>query len=375
MIALDSSLQLPAGPACRVCDAYEILIRTYLWMDSGSNALATAEEYTRRIPDSPRTWSSLMAVAWATSDSLRATQAETEFFRLIPGARRSGISEVALYQIARGNYGSAEVQLLAQARADDQLQGDARWYIMTALRNQGRLREALRLAQGNLPRSDPWWGLDPRPDQLNSAIIEYEQGNPASCIRFMESAPQQTSHKQLAADWPGQAAREEAWALARLVMCRASQGDTLDFTAIADTLERLGAISNYGRDRRLHHYVRGLLWKARRKPAQAVVELQAAISSPNFGFTRINYELGQLLLQLGRPGDAVAILQPALRGALDASNLYLSRTEIHELLAKAWDSAGRADSARVHWAEVERSWRGADPQFHARWEVARAKSR
>jgi tetratricopeptide (TPR) repeat protein len=317
----------------------------------------------------------LTAVAWGTYDSLRATQAETEFFRLVPGARRAGISQIALFQIARGNYESAEERLLSQARGDDQLRGDARWYVMIALRNQGRLREALRVGRGNLPRNDPWWGLDPKPDTLNSALIEYEQGKPASCIGMMEAVPRQPNHRQLAADWPGQAAREESWALARLVMCRASQGDTTGFSAMADTLQKLGSISNFGRDRRLHHYVRGLLWKARGKPEQAVAELQAAISSPTFGFTRINYELGQLLLQLGRPGDAVAILQPALRGALDASNLYLSRTEIHELLAKAWDSAGRADSARAHWAQVERSWRGADPQFHARWEVAKNKVR
>ena len=34
-----------------------------------------------------------------------------------------------------------------------------------------------------------------------------------------------------------------------------------------------------------------------------------------------------------------------LRGKVDASGLYTTRTELHELLAQAWDAAGRADLA------------------------------
>jgi predicted Zn-dependent protease len=113
-----------------------------------------------------------------------------------------------------------------------------------------------------------------------------------------------------------------------------------------------------------------LLWRARGDEGKAAIEFRAAISSPNFGFTRINYELGQSLLSLGRPMEAVAILQPALRGALDASNLYVTRTALHELLARAWDAGGNRDSARVHWAQVDRAWAGADPAFRSRWELA-----
>ena len=374
-IALDSSLEVRPGTWCRVCDAYANLTGTYLWMDSILAAVNVAEEFVHRDPESPAAWGNLSNILWEADDSVGATNAESQFFRLFPGARRSGISPATLSQIKRGEYDQATQTLLGLARSNDQVRTDARWYGLIALRNQGRLRDALRIARGNLPPGDPWWGFDPEPDRVNASIIELEQGKPDSCITQMKAEPEQPHIKQRGLLWPGQAARETAWAFGRLAMCQASVGDTSDFAMIADTLRQLGFISNYGRDRRLHHYVRGLLWKARGKPEQAVAEFQAAISSPNFGFTRINYELGQLLLQLGRPGDAVAILQPALRGALDASNLYLSRTEIHELLAKAWDSAGQADSARVHWAEVERAWRGADPQFRARWEVAKNRVR
>jgi hypothetical protein len=77
-----------------------------------------------------------------------------------------------------------------------------------------------------------------------------------------------------------------------------------------------------------------------------------------------------------RYGDAIAILQPALRGPLDASNWYVTRTEIHDLLGQAWDGMpGPAahDSAVVHYAFVAKSWARADPMFADR--LARARNR
>ena len=74
-----------------------------------------------------------------------------------------------------------------------------------------------------------------------------------------------------------------------------------------------------------------------------------------------------------RPRDAVAILQPALRGAIDASNLYVTRTELHELLAQAWDAAGNLDSAAVHYAWIAKAWRAADPALAPRLNAARTR--
>ena len=76
-------------------------------------------------------------------------------------------------------------------------------------------------------------------------------------------------------------------------------------------------------------------------------------------------------LALGRPRDAIEVLRPALRGAIDASNLYLTRTEVHELLAQAFAAAGQKDSASVHYGAVVRAWDKADPQFAARYAAAK----
>jgi hypothetical protein len=69
----------------------------------------------------------------------------------------------------------------------------------------------------------------------------------------------------------------------------------------------------------------------------------------------------------------VALLQSSLRGTLEASNLYLTRTETHELLAQAWDAAGVRDSAVAHYAWVAKAWSAADPSLAGRARVARER--
>ena len=61
-----------------------------------------------------------------------------------------------------------------------------------------------------------------------------------------------------------------------------------------------------------------------------------------------------------------------LHGGIEGSGLYVTRTELHELLAQAFAAAGARDSAAAHWAVVERAWRGADPALQARYETARS---
>ena len=119
--------------------------------------------------------------------------------------------------------------------------------------------------------------------------------------------------------------------------------------------------------------MRGLLWAARHNDAEAIAEFQASIYSMTAGYSRTNYELARLFLRGNRPREAIAVLQPALRRALDASNLFVTRTEIHELLAKAWELAGARDSAITHLAFVTRAWSAADPPLRARADSARLR--
>jgi predicted Zn-dependent protease len=133
-----------------------------------------------------------------------------------------------------------------------------------------------------------------------------------------------------------------------------------------------GGLSHFWRDRRDLHYLRGMLSVAEGRDNDAAVHLKEAIHSPTNGFTRVNYELGKVLLRLNRPAEAIPIVRAALHGDIDGSNLYVTRTELHELLGQAFDRVGNRDSAAVHYRAVATAWVHADARFQARHETIRA---
>jgi hypothetical protein len=65
-------------------------------------------------------------------------------------------------------------------------------------------------------------------------------------------------------------------------------------------------------------------------------------------------------------------VRAALHGGIDGSNLYVTRTELHELLAQAFDRMGARDSAAVHYGAVARAWARSDPAFRQRLDKAQA---
>jgi len=201
------------------------------------------------------------------------------------------------------------------------------------------------------------------------AQIQLEAHNPRLAAALFDSL----ARRAVSAATSSQVARGSAWMLTHAANARVAGGDTSGFARLADSIRVLGSGSGYGRDRRLFHHVRGLLLAARRDDAAAIAEFQAAIYSLTGGYTRTNYELARVFLRNNRPRDAIAVLQPAFRGPLDASNLYLNRTELHELLADAWTAAHRPDSAAAHYSIVARVWASGDPAFKLRADSARRK--
>jgi Tfp pilus assembly protein PilF len=146
--------------------------------------------------------------------------------------------------------------------------------------------------------------------------------------------------------------------------------DTSRLKVYADTIARVGRLSALERDRRLHYYVRANVLVGRGALREAVDEYRRAMESPTFGYTRINLELGRVLLMLGRYAEAAVVVRAALHGSLESSNYYVTRTELHELLAYAFDLAGEPDSAGAHYAKVTAAWANGDPEFKGRARVA-----
>jgi predicted Zn-dependent protease len=153
----------------------------------------------------------------------------------------------------------------------------------------------------------------------------------------------------------------------------AAAGDTQRLPALADTIERVARLSAAGVNWRLPHHVRGLLWQARGDPARAAEEFRAAMFSPTRGYTRTNLELARALMSLGRPNDAIRILREVLGGPPHGEGWYLTRTEVHDLLARGFEAAGQPDSAMVHYGKVAEAWKNGDAPYRARAEAARRK--
>jgi hypothetical protein len=166
-------------------------------------------------------------------------------------------------------------------------------------------------------------------------------------------------------------ARNTTWLMTLTAAAAVDAGDTARARLLADSIEAIGRKSSFPRDPRLHHFVRGLLLARAGLHAPAVQEFRSAIHSPTFGYTRINYELARSLLALNRPSEGIGVLQAALRGGIEGANLYVTRTQLHELLARLFDAAGQIDSAREHYAIVERALRLSDPDQRGRYQAAK----
>jgi tetratricopeptide (TPR) repeat protein len=277
--------------------------------------------------------------------------------------------------IRAGDFATAD-QLLAERARDGSplVRSQAFWWQVISLRNQARFGEALEAAK----RYREVVGEHDVLAQMPAAQVLLEMGRVREAAARFEALAAAVRPPQAPRGSPDSAlglmSRTRAWHLTHEATAYAALGDTARLARLADSVEALGASGAYGRDRRLHHHLRGLLMLARGRRADAVAELERAIYSPTMGYTRTNLELGRTLIALGRPSEAAAALAPALRGDLQSSNYYVTHAELHEGLAQAYEAAGQADSARVHYAWVANAWAASDPRFQARAARARTKA-
>ncbi len=371
-VMLDSAAGATTGPFCRVCTTLSALAQTYMWWDS----LPAAERSMRRLigfrPEEAAAWINLVEPLLRQG---RRTEAERAFER---GAALSTGSPSVRGLLDRdlirwGRLEEADRELLSElfsASRDERAEG--RWLMLISLRNQGRLREALALAQtGRIPGSDRTV-QDLGVEGINLAVLAMEMGRWSEAARvYREISPRARARADAV---PGHVARVSAWMLTLAGMAYAMAGDTGATRGLADTVETLGQLSSFGRDARLSHFLRGVLWQREGRHQEAVDAFQRSLFSTTDGLTRTNLLMARSLLALGRAEEAIAILRPALRGGVDGGNTHVTHTELREELAHAFELAGQRDSATFHYRAVERAWRHADPQFRERYELAKAKA-
>lgn len=358
-IALDSAAGAEASALCRLCDAFVSLAGRYNWADSVVATEQTIRRWMRFRPKDSAPWASLADYLVGIGRTAEAEAAMQRAYEL--GASREGdaMRRLTWYIRTDDHIPANEACRRGLVESSGSLRGWYRWYCTISLRAQGRYREAKELSD-----------RDHAFDQL-SGIVSMNLGQPIPAARlFMRLAQNLAAHQTYT---PGVAARNVTWNLTLAGTAYLEGGDTLSARRLVDSVEATGRRSNFHRDPLLHHFLRGMLLAKASRHDSAVREFRAAIYSPSQGYTRINYELGKSLLALNRPAEAIAIVRAPLHGGIEGPGLYLTRTETHELLAKAFDAAGQQDSAAVHYAIVERAWRNADPSLQPRYESARAR--
>ena len=367
-IKLDSAAGSGRGEAalCRICDAFSVLTSRYDWADSGKAAERTIRRWRTLQPNDPRPVL-LLAEHFITLGQREEAEAALREYDTM-GGRFTNVHFTSLITDVRlddlDGVGRKCSEGLAEGKDDTRAQ--YRWYCVIALRMQGRLRDARALADGRSP-----WSAKQRPlppDPYEQASVDLDAGAPLAAAKQFRAilASEDTTRMP-----EGARARQGAWLLTLTATAFVAGGDTLRARALVDSIEAFGRRSGYRRDPLLHHFVRGLLETAAHHDEAAVLEYRKAMDSPTFGYTRINYELGRALLVLRRPAEGIPVVQAALHGGIEGSNLYVTRTALHELLAQLFDAAGRRDSAAAHYTIVERAWRSADPLLRPRYETAR----
>jgi serine/threonine protein kinase/tetratricopeptide (TPR) repeat protein len=374
LIAFDT-VGIGVGTAvCAACLGYEELVTAYLHADSLTAAVRTAEEGTQRYPQSPTTWNTLARARMHASDPAGAIRAFDSAIARSPMATTLPLWKA--YVWLKADRPEAAVPMLAAdtAAADPARRNMALWVLALALRQQGRLHDALHVARRF--RDYATGAAQPtRPGaasvhSLLEAQILFELGRSSDAEQLFGSL----AAWEVDGESRSVVASRRIWGLAHQATVLAASHDTARLAGIAAEIERLGPESGTGRNQTLDEYARGLLLLARGDLEAAEAELLVPYRrNPSFGYSRVNAALAELYLRDGRPLEAVTVLEGALRNEIDGSATYLSRGETHERLALAWEAAGRADRAAPHWRTLARMWEGADPELAPRLERARRR--
>ncbi|MFN0179890.1 MAG: BTAD domain-containing putative transcriptional regulator [Gemmatimonadales bacterium] len=370
-IALDSAAGNPGAPPCRMCEALHELTERYLWADSFALAEGAARRAVRLRPAAAASWDQLARVLRHRGRFAEADAAGRTADSLAPLGPAVGRLDRRLRRLllADDHPTLNRECTTALAVVDPIVQATARWLCTIGLRSQGRYREALALTYGQRSAI----GMVPNDrigrDRAHEAILDFEMERFALAARSWGDQAAATVREAPS----GRTARQLAWYLTLRAAALAKIGDTAQIHRLADTVERVGALSLNGQDPKLHLYLRGLVTRQAGALEEAAGLIRRSIHSWTFGNTRANYELAGTLIALRRPAEALYPIQAALRGDVDGAALYVTRTELHHRLAEAHEQMGNRDSATAHYRIVARAWVNADPFLAARFRATQAR--
>ena len=365
VVAADSGLPGPERGRCLSCESLGHLIYAYHALDSIPRAEQIARDWIRREPESTPAWVYLGGILDATGRPEEA----------IAARRRAGPFDgtdetfPVMVRIRAGEFETADHASRALI-ADGRDFGSASRGSQTlaiSLRTQARWRElrdllATRLqALGERDRAgERGWRI-----QVWNAVGLLESGHPVEASRLLDSLVGRVPRDAP----PGVLARSLTPWYALLAESAFASGDAALAERAADSAEAWAARAAKAREWGSATCARGLALLAVQDTAGAIEAFERAVYSPTLGWPLTNYHLGRLHLARGDARAAANILRPGLQGGLDLVNV----TDLHELLADAYDRLGQRDSARVHWRWVATALAHADSVAQPRHAAALAR--
>lgn len=358
MLALDSlGMEAGRGP-CVSCYGLGNLTSVRMFRGDWSGAERVARRWTSLTPEMHAAWTNL-ALAQAYHGNYRdAFTSAARATALAPEEPSVSLTSAWLQLMSR-NFDATESAIAAwEASGSRTLRMQALDLRATLQRERGQFRAANATIQRAIAEFPEFAILD-----LERADGLVRIGECRDAVMLIESV--HGSKPMTGEPAPGGASRAFAWhhalladAIARSTNCAPSP--RLD--ALADSIERIGRRSYYGRDWTLHHHVRGLIAVRSGDYARAEDELRKAQWRVADGWTRSTVELAKVQLERGRTTEAIATLRNAYASRPDAMGRYQPRSELDYFMALAFRRAGTLDSAAVYEDYVRRAWSNADPE-------------
>ena len=365
-IALDSIGRTPGGDECRVCVGYRAVSELAGITGDYPRAESAARRAIALRPEDPAAWAQLGAVLSARGRYDEAIAAARQAGTLAPTDPEFATDAIRRLMEDR-RYADVDSALrIWQSTNDPQFASIAAELHALLLREHGQLGAAAHVldrALAQFPDDSSWLLLLQGENRAGLGDAAGARRAFAAAVPPTPRARGDNPESRYPADW----ARTFTWprTLMADAMWQAGDRDTVRLSALADSIQAIGARSYYARDWRLYHHVRGLIAMTARRWPEAESEFSRARWGRT-GWARTLVELAHAQLAQGHAPAAISTLRDAYSVQMAAMGLYVQRSELDFEMAQTFAAAGMRDSARVYSARVDSAWRNGDVRSRRR---------
>lgn len=366
VVEMDSLGLRGRGVRCGACEAYSNLIAGYAGTDSFETSARVARAWAAAQPANPVPVRQLGILSHHLRDPAAAARYLLQA-RALDTSTANHHLDSTIHLWLQERY--ADVERADRARLALSIpymeRIDVLWDVMLALAQQGRFEEALKTASTLLREVEAAGHVerDGHPLAVTMGLVEAQGLRQVGRLEEAAARFESLSRFELPPGTSSLRASSRIWIYAHLASTLYQARDTARLARLVDRMDSIKTLSGVTRDLKFPRYARGLLEAARGRDGAAYDAFREASFIAVDGFAPPRIERARAALRLGRPREAIALLQ---RLMYSSYHWYYTRTELHETLAEAWAAAGNRDSARAHLQAVERAWRNADPPAQAR---------